>query len=175
MSANETNTIADTAIDEEGDLVESLEAATDPRAGEAVSVDTVSVLVAKIHIPAVTAVAPVLRPDKVIVKAPIGIGATAVVIVILFPENADVAVRVATEEEPAALAVGAAVVSNQPVGNQKLMVPAAGTAVVAVNLITSEVEAAASVVAEGVAVKAVACFPRPPDSALGDGAISVSV
>jgi len=135
----------------------------------------VSPLVASVYFPAATAVAPVLRPLKVIVKAPTGIAATAVVITILSPENTEVAVRVATEEEEAALFVGAAVVSYQPVGNQKLIVPPIATVVVAVNANTSVVDAVESVVAEGLAVKSVTGVPRPPDDTLGEAAMSVSV
>jgi len=153
MRMNDTNKSADTAFDEEVDLVLGA-AVTAPRAGESISKPTVSPLVAKVNFPTGTAAAPVLRPLKVIVKAPTGIAATAVVMVILLPEKTEVAVRVATEDVPAALAVGAAVVSYQPVGNQKLMVPPLATVVVAVNANTS-VEEAASVVAEGVAVKSV--------------------
>lgn len=74
-------------------------AVTAPSAGEAAVTWTVSPLVAKIQLSASTAAAPVLRPDKVMVKAVVaGIAAVAVVIVILFSENAEVAVKVATED-----------------------------------------------------------------------------
>ncbi len=151
---NDTNRSADTVFDDEADLVLAV-AVTTPRAGESISRPTVSPLVAKVNFPTGTATAPVLRPLKVIVKAPTGIAATAVVMLILLSEKTEVAVRVATEDVPATLAAGAAVVSYQPVGNQKLMVPALATVVVAVNANTSVVEAVASVVAEGLAVKSV--------------------
>lgn len=174
MNTNETKISADTAIDDEADLV-SLGAVTVPRAGDATSSATVSPLVATVHTPTATAAAPVLRPLNVIVKAPVGIAATAVVMVILLPENAEVAVRVATDEVPATLAAGAAVVSYQPVGNQKLIVPAIATVLVAENAMTSVEEAVARAVDEGVAVKAVTCVPRPPESTAGEGAGFVSV
>jgi len=154
MRINDTNRSADTAFDDEADLVLAV-AVTAPSAGESISKPTVSPLVAKVNFPTGTAAAPVLRPLKVIVKAPTGIAATAVVMVILLAEKTEVAVRVATEDVPAIFAAGAAVVSYQPVGNQKLMVPAIATVVVAVNANTSVVEAVASVVAEGLAVKSV--------------------
>jgi len=154
MRINDTNRSADTAFDDEADLVLAV-AVTAPSAGESISKPTVSPLVAMVNIPTGTAAAPVLRPLKVIVKAPTGIAATAVVMVILLAEKTEVAVRVATEDVPAILAAGAAVVSYQPVGNQKLMVPPIATVVVAVNANTSVVEAVASVVAEGLAVKSV--------------------
>lgn len=174
MNMNETNRSADTAIDDEADFV-SFATVTVPRAGDATSSETTSALVATVHTPTATAAAPVLRPLKVIVKAPTGIAATAVVMVILLPENAEVAVRVATEEVAAILAVGAAVVSYQPVGNQKLIVPVIGTMLVAMNAMTSVVEAVARAIDEGVAVKAVTAVPRPPDSTAGEGAGFVSV
>lgn len=69
----------------------------------------------------------------------------------------------------------AVAVSYQPVGNQKLIVPPIATVATVVNVITSFVEVAARAVDEGVAVKAVACVPRPPDMTVGEGAGSVSV
>ncbi len=151
-------------------------AVTAPKLGASISRLTKSPLVASWYLPAATDTAPVLRPLNVMVNAvPAGIAATAVVMVILLPENAELAVRAAMEEVPAEFAVGAAVVSYQPDGNQKLIVPPIDTADVAVNANTSVVDAVASVVAEGTAVKSVTGVPRPPESTLGEGAISVSV
>ena len=83
---------------------------------------------------AATAAGPVLRPFKVMVKAPTGLSAAAAVMVIVLAATTEVEVRAGAEDAPAALAMGAADVSNQPVGKLNVIVAPIGTAVVVVNV-----------------------------------------
>ena len=108
------------------------------------------------------------------VKAPTGIAAAAVVMVIVFAAITEVAVRAGTEDVPAALAVGAADVSNQPVGNPNTIVPPIGTAVVAVNAMPKTTFVARAV-EEGATARLVILVPMPPEAAPADAAVSASV
>lgn len=86
-------------------------------AGAVTSAATKSALVATEKTPAATADGPVFRPVKVMVNAvTAGMSTTAVVIVMLLPTITDEAVRVGTEDDPAALLAGVTDPSNQPVG-----------------------------------------------------------
>ena len=75
-----------------------------------------------------------MRPFKVMVKAPTGLSAAAAVMAIVLAATTEVEVRAGAEDAPAALAMGAADVSNQPVGKLNVIVPPIGTAVVVVNV-----------------------------------------
>ena len=95
---------------------------------------TKSMQVTTENTPAATAAGPVLRPFKVMVKAPTGLSAAAAVMAIVLAATTEVEVRAGAENAPAALAMGAADVSNQPVGKLNVIVPPIGTAVVVVNV-----------------------------------------
>jgi len=141
------------------------------RAGPANSAATKSTLVAKENVPAATSFGPVFRPLKVMVNAVfLGMVAAAVVMMMLLPENADVAVRSATEDVLAALASGAADASNQPVGKPSVTLPPAvmSLSFEVVNLSTTETLGVAMTVEEGATEKAETTVPIPPEGAPAD-------
>jgi len=141
------------------------------RAGPANSAATTSTLVVKENVPAATSFGPVFRPLKVMVNAVfLGMVAAAVVMMMLLPENADVAVRSATEDVLAALASGPADVSNQPVGKPSVTLPPAvmSLSFEVVNLSTTETLEVATTVVEGATEKAETVVPIPPEGAPPD-------
>ncbi len=103
------------------------------RAGAATSTATTSALVAKENIPPATADGPVFRIKVMVNKAPIGMEADAVVMVMLLSSMEAVAVRPVTED---VMLPGATVLSNQPVGKPNTIEPPAETAVAGLNLMT---------------------------------------
>jgi len=149
---------------------------TAPRAGENTSAPTKSVLVAisTENTPTATAAGPVLRPVTVMLKAPTGIWAPAVAMVIVFAAITEVAMRAKTEDVPTVLTAGVVDVSNQPVGKPRVIVPPIGTAVVVVNVMPTDTFVARAV-DEGVTTRLVILVPIPPEAAPADTAVSASV
>ena len=174
MITNARSKKADTKLDVADETSIGVDGPAAPRAGDATSAATKSVLVATENTAAATAAGPVLRPFKVMVNAPTGISAAAVVMVMVFAAMTEVAVRVGTEDVPAALAVGAADASNQPVGKLNVIVPPIGTAVVVVNVMPTETVVARAV-DEGATARLVILVPIPPDATPADAAVSASV
>lgn len=123
-----------------------------------------------------TAEGPVLRPVRVMVNAvALGMSATAVVTVMLLSAITDDAVRVGTEEDPAAFTAGVTDLSNQPVGKPSVIVPPAAirpTVAEVANRTMTETEAVARAVEEGVTDSAVTLEPIPPEAAPTDGRVS---
>ena len=154
-----TGTAAEVAVD-----FDSLGLGVLPRAEATTSAATKSALVDTENIPE-TADGPVFRPVKVMVNAvTAGMSATAVVMVMLLSAITDVAVRVGTEEDPAALTAGVADLSNQPVGKPSVILPpTAMRAAEVVNLTTTVTAAAARAVEEGETDSAVTLEPIPPE------------
>ena len=174
MITNARSKKADTQVDVADATTVGVDGPAAPRAGETTSAATKFVLVATENTPAATAAGPVLRSFKVMVNAPTGISAAAVVMVMVFAAMTEVAVRVGTEDVPAALAVGVADMSNQPMGKLNVMVPPMGTAVVVVNVMPTETVVARAV-DEGATARLVILVPIPPEATPADTRVSASV
>ncbi len=126
----------------------------------------------------VVAVAPIVRPARVMVKGvPAGIPATAVVITIeVVVLCADVAVMVPTDVLPAVLAAGAAEDAKNPGGKLRVILPPIGRAAEVVNAsVTATAAALATRLAAAMVMDTAVGVLMPPLGAPSDTVVSVSV